>query len=232
MKKILLITTAAVCFASMLFADTAENLLKKVYDNNRRITSLDINEDSSTTETVFAGNRKYFRNDSKHILFKNPGKMKIARNGPNAGNSVSNSMAAGKTSTAATAIINKDASMHPDCLFNAEVYFKNFNVKIMNRDERIKRGGEEIVATRKEQKTEFPQIRIFIRDNKVREIKFYSATGRKYYEIKVADYATINGLDVPSRIKENVFTSRNKIETDFNYGNIALNTDIPDSSFK
>lgn len=57
-------------------------------------------------------------------------------------------------------------------------------------------------------------------------------TGKKYYEIKIPSYSTINGVDVPDRITEKVTAKNNKIETEHRYSNVKVNTTIQDSAFK
>jgi hypothetical protein len=53
-----------------------------------------------------------------------------------------------------------------------------------------------------------------------------------YSEIKIPSYSTINGVDIPDKITERIIAKKNKIESDFRYSNVKVNTTIQDSVFK
>jgi hypothetical protein len=103
---------------------------------------------------------------------------------------------------------------------------------ILNKDERIKRGGEEIIAIKKGQKLQYPQIRIFIIEDQVITMKFYDIYGKRYYEVDVKNYAKINGISYPTQIVEKLTSKQNEITNNINYSEVNINTAISDSEFK
>jgi hypothetical protein len=231
MKRIFIVMSVIVILSTLSFADAASDLLQKVYANNKQLNTLDVVEDSTTTETAAATNKISVNNESRHILFnKKSEKLKLTYN--NAKQKTASNGKVTATNPGTFILSGRNASMHPECLYNIEGYLSNFDVKIMKKDERIKRGGEEIVATRKGQKTEFPQIRIFIKNDQVHEMKFYSMTGKKYYELKTHSYSTINGVDVPDSITESIFAKKNRVDSEFRYSNTKVNTTITDNQLK
>lgn len=57
-------------------------------------------------------------------------------------------------------------------------------------------------------------------------------TGRKYYELKIRSYSTVNGVYMPDSITESIFAKKNRIDSEFRYSNIKVNAVIQDSQFK
>lgn len=110
-------------------------------------------------------------------------------------------------------------------------FFENFDLSIRQKDDRIKRGREEIIAIRKGQDAQYPQIRIFIKAGLVEEIKFYSAGGKKYYEVKINTYEKTKGIDIPVDITEKITAQNNEIVSSIKYSNIDVNLVISDSEF-
>lgn len=112
-----------------------------------------------------------------------------------------------------------------------KTFFENFDLTIKQKDERIKRGMEEIIAIRKGQDAQYPQIRIFMKNGNVEEMKFYSISGKKYYEVKVNSYEKNKGIDVPVDITEKIHAQKNKIVSSIKYSNVQVNANIADSEF-
>jgi hypothetical protein len=106
---------------------------------------------------------------------------------------------------------------YPDCLFKLREFLTNYDLTVTQKDERIKLGKEEIIAIRKGQTSAYPQIRITIKNDEVKDIRFYSINGKKYYVVKVKMYENINGVKTPSEISEVIIAKNNNIEKNISY---------------
>jgi hypothetical protein len=109
--------------------------------------------------------------------------------------------------------------LYPECLFNMKKYFENYNMTVKQKDERIKAGFEEVIAIPQGQTNQYPQVRLFIKGTKVKDIKFYNAQGKKYYTVKIKKYEKINGADFPTLIIEKMISEKTTIENTISYSN-------------
>jgi len=102
--------------------------------------------------------------------------------------------------------------MYPECVFNMEAFLENYSLAVKEKDSRIKRGIEEIVAVRKGQPAPYPQIRVFVKDGKVESVRFFGINGRKYYEVRVEKYKRIGGVEFPVEMAEAAISANNTIK--------------------
>lgn len=102
----------------------------------------------------------------------------------------------------------------PDAIFSLDKMLKNYELTLVQKDERIKTGREEIVARMKGQAAMYPQIRIILKDKAVFMVRFYDATGKRYYEAKI----TATGRnDAPAEVMEEFTTASGGKTTRYNY---------------
>lgn len=234
MRKLLMAVLTICVLGNFAFADKkADNLMKAVFDNADAITSADVTVESVVTEK--RANKTTEKTDLKKILMKKPNKMKITyldavgATGSAAINVLNASTLA--VSGQNTQIVDKNASLYPECLFNITGFLKDFNLTILDKDERIKRGMEEVIAIKKGQTLQYPQIRIWVKTGRVQEMKFYSISGKKYYSIKINQYDKKKNIDVPVDITEDVIAQKNSISNRIKYTNVDINKTIPDAEF-
>lgn len=221
-KKFLIIFILANIYA-FLFAENTENILANVYLNFNKINTLDILLEIKQININKKSNGKVEKKNEARILYKKPGKRKII---------YINSLNKNIEQTIKNENSDKEKiELHPYCLFNIEDFLKNFEIKIKHKDVRIKRGMEEIIAIRKGQATNYPQVRIFVQGNRILEMKFYTATGKKYYELKVIDYKKIEDIEFPIKINEKFIADNNYIINTINYKKIKINKEISDKEF-
>lgn len=108
-------------------------------------------------------------------------------------------------------------NLYPNCIFHIEKFLENYSLTVLKKDERIKLGTEEIIAVPKNQKTAYPQIRIKVKSGQVIEMKFYSATGKKYYEVKLVGKIETSDNAKKIDIKETYFFKENTLENLIHY---------------
>ncbi len=220
MKRFLLIVLVLSIFVS-LFAKDAEKIIEKVYKNNANISTLDTLFDMSRKNHIKKDDKFIEKRTVKRILIKKPDKKKII-------NLNKNTLA-----PLSEAIPEKKAgkNLYPEVLFDMENFLKDYNIFLTKKDERIKRGREEIIAIKKGQKLRYPQIRIAVKNKRAEEIKFYSVLGKKYYHITVDKYIKIKNTYFPAKITEKLIAEKNEITNTINYTDVKLNKSIPDSEF-
>ena len=220
---------------AVIFGASAKEMMDKASANMDKISSVDTQVDLNTKDTDNGKKADKVSATSKRILLKKPGKMKIIYTTPAAPATNGKNKVNSTVQTAAPADVisddSKAVSLSPACIFDMANFFENFDLSIRQKDERIKRGREEIIAIRKGQDVQYPQIRIFIKGGLVEEMKFYSAGGKKYYEVKIDTYEKTKGIDVPVDITEKIITQNNKIESTIKYSNVEINVEISDSEF-
>ena len=236
MKKIIMVCVASGMLNAVLFGASAKEMMDKASVNIGKISSIDAQVDLNSKDSDNVKKTDKENITSKRILLKKPGKMKImhltqamvpADNGKNEAKSTVQKAAPSDIISDDT----KPVSLSPACIFDMNKFFENFDLSIKQKDERIKRGREEIVAIRKGQTAQYPQIRIIIMDGLVEEMKFYSISGKRYYEVKVNTYEKSKGIDIPVDITEKITSQNNIIVNNIKYSNIEVNTAIPDSEF-
>ena len=187
MKKIITVLVLILIFSHGLYADAAGDIMKAVYDNFGKISSIDSKYTIQTQQ---------FRNGTKE--------KEITKE---------YNISHGVTLTAGAMV----SVPYPDCLFNIEAYFKNYIITIKQKDERIKAGYEEVIAVPQGQTTQYPQVRLFIKGTKVKDIKFYNTLGKKYYTVKVKKYEKINGADFSTIIVEKMISEKTTLENTISY---------------
>jgi len=191
MKRTLLILVCFVVFVGFLYADTSVTITAQVYDNFDKILTI---KAKYTIETKQIRNGK-----SEKDVIKNFEVVDSSLSTPNS---------------------QMKVGLYPDCLFRIKSFFSNYDMNIKQKDERIKVGAEEVIAIQKGQQKQYPQIRLFISGTKVREIKFYGPTGKKYYTAKAKKYEQKNGADFPTEIIEKFISKKTTIENTVLYSNI------------
>ncbi len=220
MKRLLLIVLVLSISVS-LFAKDAEKIIEKVYENNACINTLDTLFDINRKNYIKKDNKLIEKRTVKRILIKKPDKKKIINLNKNTLAPLSEAIPEKRA----------DKNLYPEVLFDMENFLNDYDVSLTEKDERIKRGREEIVAVKKGQKLKYPQIRIIIINNRVEEIKFYSVLGKKYYHIIVDKYIKVKNLYFPAQITEKLIAEKNEITNTIKYTDIKLNKPIPDSEF-
>ncbi|HDQ26152.1 MAG TPA: hypothetical protein ENN43_05335 [bacterium] len=128
-------------------------------------------------------------------------------------------------------IITEKASLYPECLFNITDFLGDFELSTVEKDERIKRGMEEITAVKKGQALRYPQIRLLVKGGRIQEMKFYSISGKNYYSVKVNQYRRVKNVDVPVDITEEIKTRKNSVTNHIRYTNMEVNGPVSDSEF-
>lgn len=224
-------------WTSILFAGkAAEKQLEKIFKNYSNITTVEADADITTEETAANIRGKKIKSNVKKVLIKKADRQNRTDNKRNKKKvilldektrqplSVQQSESMDRKPEPAPAL-------YPYHLFDPKNYFKNFKLSITVKDERIKIRGEEIIAIRKGQEREYPQIRIDVQNNRIKKMRFYSISGKRYYTMTVNKYIKIKGFDVPVEITEHFNTKKNEIKNDINYTIIRLNEPISDSDF-
>jgi len=232
MRKLTATVLFIACLGSLVYAGKAEDLMAQIYLNNAKITTANVTVAENVLDAT--GNTGTGKTMNKQILLKNPDKIKViyldqqvaAANNTSAKKTTSNS-----PMTNRVIIDKKAAHLNPECVFDAENFFKNFVMTVKEKDARIKLGRDEVIATRKGQTLPYPQIRLMLKDGKIQTVKFYSIKGQKYYEVKINSYSRISGIDIPDDIVEKTGIKNNVITNKIKYKQIQLNTTISDGVF-
>jgi len=120
----------------------------------------------------------------------------------------------------------KRVSLYPACLFDPGYFYRNYDCSVKEKDERIKRGMEEIIAIRKGQEREYPQIRIFVKTGRIEMIRFYDIYGKRYYELKVKKYEKIKNMEFPVEMVEKMTVNNSKITRVIEYSDIRINIKV------
>lgn len=223
MKRFVFVLTVLLTPAVIFAGKKAENIMQKVYDNMNSIDTI-----NTYIDTDVLGKDKKSMN--RKILIKKPNKMKIIPVNSKTKTLLTDNtyIKSGKTEPFTN---NNKVFLYPACLFAPEYFYKNYTLTVKEKDERIKRGMEEIIAIRTGQEREYPQIRLLVKKDQIKRIRFYDMWGKRHYELKIHKYDEFGEVKFPVKMTEKVRTRNDKTIRKINYYNTELNKPIPDSEF-
>ena len=227
MKRLVFILVLVFVISIAYAKDKPEKILEKVFDNMASIISVDAISEMTKENNIYSKKKNEVTKSTKRILIKKPNKQKVVYL-----DNVTKAPIVGVEPLIDTGEITENKSLYPVCLFDIERFLTNYELSVTDKDERIKRGREEVVAIKKGQEMSYPQIRIIVKNDQVELIKFYSITGKKYYEVIVNKYGKTKGIDFPEEITEKLYSKKNEIVNTIKYTQIELNETIPDSEFE
>ena len=228
MKKTVIAAVLLSVLCGVVIAADADNVMKKVFNNIDKITSGDVNVTVVSKEDKAGKSTE--KSEKKRVRFKSPDKLKITYE-KTAALKLQSAGVPESAEPENEIVSNKNPYLSPACIFNAKKFFSGYEFRTLEKDERIKRGREEIIAVRKGQAAEYPQIRLVIKNDIIESVRFYSAAGKRYYEVVAVEHKKNKGINVPVLLKETVTAEGNTTETVLDYRDIQVNVSIPDAEF-
>ncbi|PKL91025.1 MAG: hypothetical protein CVV21_09490 [Candidatus Goldiibacteriota bacterium HGW-Goldbacteria-1] len=217
MKKISMIIIGVIIFSVSVYADKkAENVMAKAFESMTQIQNV---EAIAVTEIKNEknGSVKVEALEAKKVTVIKPYQKIIKKLDYTTKTELPGQDTAGADLIPAA---QEQKYLYPKCLFGMQEYFENFDFALFDKDERIKQGKEEVIAIKKGQETEYPQIRITVNGNDVEMMKFFAMDGKKYYELIVDKTEKIKAINVPVEMTEKFYTNNGTMINVLKYENI------------